>query len=100
MPADDPQDLTVWGLIASLALSVLANIGAGIKYMIDRRYLQTKHDAERIDNAHRELVVELRDRITDTETALDEMRDKHSECEQKYNRLAGRVEALEAKGQP
>lgn len=98
MAADDPQDLTLWGLIASLVLSVLANVGAGIKYMIDRRDLQTKSDADRVDRAHAELVTELRDRVEDMQGALEQIRQAHHDCEQKYSRLMGRIEALEAKG--
>lgn len=99
MAADDPQDLTLWGLIASLVLSLAANIGAGIKYLIDRRDLQTKSDAERVDHAHDELVKELRDRVEDMQGELVKIRMDHHDCEKRYSELTGRVAVLEAKGQ-
>ena len=75
---------------------MLANVGAGLKYLIDSRSLQTKNDAVRVDMAHEKQVASLVDRIDDTETRLNEMTAAHRDCEKNHATLAGRVGALEA----
>lgn len=93
---EQAHDATLWGLVASLVLSVLANVGAGIKYLIDSRTIQTKADAERVDAAHQSQVATLMDRVDDTESRLDQMTAAHRECEKNHATLSGRVGALEA----
>lgn len=95
MADHQPQDGSMLALWASLALSVLGNVGAGIKYLIDSRSLQTKSDAARVDTAHEKQVASLEDRIIDTEKRLDEMTTAHRNCEKDHATLAGRVGALE-----
>lgn len=96
MADQPPQDGSTLALWASLAISMLANVGAGLKYLIDSRSLQTKNDAARVDMAHEKQVASLVDRIDDTETRLNEMTAAHRDCEKNHATLAGRVGALEA----
>lgn len=96
MADPQPHDGTVLSLWASLALSLLGNIGAVAKYLIDSRTIQTKADAERVDAAHSQQVATLMDRVDDTETRLNEMTAAHRECEKNHATLSGRVGALEA----
>lgn len=96
MADPQPHDGSTLALWASLAASLLANIGAGVKYLIDSRTIQTKADAERVDAAHSQQVATLMDRVDDTETRLNEMTAAHRECEKNHATLSGRVGALEA----
>ena len=93
---ETPKDGSTLALWASLAVSVLANVGAGLKYLVDTRSLQTKNDAARVDQAHENQVKSLNDRIDDTDSRLKEMTAAHRECEKNHATLAGRVGALEA----